>query len=203
LSYEAVPDDASESSARVLLRELRTISLEGEFARVFGLLNRLDLPALDHTILQITTPTAENILQALGPHMQGHFRHDLRFKGRLAAIVSYRHFFDGFSDNVRGCIDLASLPNGISPSASFSTTLIGPISPVTMGQTLDLLRFIPHECVASLEVVGFIRAPEDLLVAMPNIETLRLGTLPNRILLPNPGGPHANTDILLRFALSI
>ena len=198
LAYAALPDDSSESSVRVSLRALRTIALEGEFARVFELLNRLDLPALDHTVLRLAALTTENLIKTLGPHMQGHFQRDLRFKGRLAAVVSYRNFFDGFSDSVHGCIDLAPLANGVSPSASFSTTLIGPLSPqpATLGQTLDLLRFIPHEHVASLEVVGPLRVPEDLLVAMPNIETLRLGTLPIRFLLPNREGPHANTDIL-------
>ena len=206
LMHSGLPNSIGWPSIRVSLRQLNTMTLGGEFDRVFALLTRLELPAvLDYVVLQISHFTAQDVLHTLGPYLRDHFQRDVRFQGELAVVVSYSRFSDGFGYSTHGCIDLTSSPNGMSPSAIFSTTLIHPLpsDPASDNLTFDLAAFIPSENVTSLEVVDSIRVPEDLLVAMRNIETLRLCNpmLSSRFLQPDPKGPHANTKLLpsLRF----
>ena len=199
LSYAALPNDADEPPTRVPLPYLRTILLEGGFRRIFGLLNRLELPAgLNRMVLRVSDFTAEDVLQTLGPYMRDHFQRDIRFQGRLTAAVSYGRSFDGFEDSMRGRIDLTSSLS--SPPARFSASLIGTLDPgpAMKKLTLDLLTFIPREHVTSLEVLSPAEVPQDLLVGMPNIEALQLcdTTLSDGFLLPEPEGPHANKKLL-------
>ena len=201
LSYAALPDDSDKSSTRVPLRHLRLISLGGEHRRVFGMLNRLELSAaLDYVDLSVTDFTEEDVLQTLGPYVQDHFRRNIKFQGRLEVTIFYYEFSDGYDKNMCGRLDLKPLPKRTPPSTIFSTTLLGPFppDPTTKKLTLDLLAFTPREHVVSLELIGLAEVPEDLLVTMPNIETLWLHSvkLSDGFLLPNPEGPHANMKLL-------
>jgi hypothetical protein len=92
LEGAAFPDDIDGSGIRVPLRYLKTIALDGKFRGVFGLINRLDLPAtLDSTDLRTTGSTVEDTLQAFGQYMRGYFQRDIRFQDRLEVDAS---FFD-------------------------------------------------------------------------------------------------------------
>ena len=199
LSYAALPDDAP---TQVSLRHLKKLFLEGEFRYVFGLLDRLELPAtLDCTDIRIVDFTAEDVLQTLGSYMQERLQRDNRFRGKLSVVISLCNFadLDYAEENTYGSLKLTPL---LEPSTEFSMSLLipsqDPPDPALKELTLDLLALIPLEHVVSLKVEDHMEIPEDLFVAMPNIETLCLRNtiISNGFLLPDPTGPHANKSLL-------
>ena len=79
-------------------------------------------------------------------------------------------------------------------------SLTGPLPP---GQAmeklrLDLMAFTPQDHVVSFKSEYRLTASEELFVAMPKIEMLWLYDInfSNRLLQPNPEGPHSNKRLL-------
>ena len=193
-----LPDDIDKSSARVSLPHLRTIILEGEPHRVFGLLRRLERPPVsDRTELRLMNFAEEDIPRTLVPYMRDHLRHDIRIQGTLGVYIS---LLDSFPIFTSGTLALLSVSEQMVSPARFLLSLLGPVAlgPTTRKLTLDLLAFIPHKRVVVLKADNSLEVPKDLLVAMPNINTLWLDTptLSDGFLLPDPDGPHANTKLL-------
>ena len=198
LANAALPHDVNGLGVQVPLHHLRSILLEGDASRVFGLLERLEFPAMmDLVILRISNFTTEDIFQTLGPRMQDHFQRDPRFQNRPGVAV-----FPSLVDVYAGPIDdnltqLSKYPlTSLHPR--FIASLIGPRNQIMEKMTLDLMAFVPREHVVHLEVADHIDLPEDLLVEMPNIETLWLSypRFSYQFLQPDPDGPHADMKLL-------
>ena len=201
LAYEGLPDDIGGSAFRVPLRHVKAVSLQGEFRRVFGLLGGLELPtALDSIQLDVDKSTTEDILQTLGPYVRDHLRRDIRFQDRLRIFTSFRSCLAISASPVDDrCHQILWSDRG-PPFANFVALMADPHlpDPVMEKLHLDFMAFTPQERVVCLETMGPLKVPEELFVAMPNIETLWLdrATLSEGFLQPTPDGPHANTKLL-------
>ena len=196
LSGLALPNDANRSTFRAQLRDLKTLSLMGEFHHVFGLLRCLILPeTLDEMYLNISNPTVEDISQILGPYMRNYFRRDSRFRGRLG-VYSFSP-----PSSVSVLVGIASTqttaPIRELPRVSLVVQASQP--PNVLEQLLNnLIALVPLEHVRSYNAGPRAKPSEELFFMMPNIETLCISgvELCEGFLQPNPGGPHANMKLL-------
>lgn len=194
---EVLPDGIDEPEIQVPLRHLRTIDLMDKFFSVFHLLQRLELPAtLDNTSLYMDDVTLEDVHQTLGPYMRGLFQRDPRFQGGLqvtADVCGYVNIYVRLP-----CI--GGIPEPVWPSATFSLSMVGPVpDPSVLKQlSFDIMVFIPQGEVGSLQIEHTLEVPEELFIAMPKLESLRLRnvTLSDGFLRPNPNGPHADRKLL-------
>ena len=196
----ALPDEVGGSGLRVPLPHLRSIDLWGEFHRVFGLLHQLELPVtLDRISLRMGDSTMDDILQTLMPYMRNHFQRDIRFQDRLEIHIS-----EPLDQRIG--IDVGHIGDNpermfwserVSPFVGFSMSITGPHQ-ATDKLCIDLMALIPQAHVVSFKTFHSIQVPEEVLVAMPNIETLWLYglTLPDGFPLPNPNGPYADAKLL-------
>ena len=133
--------------------------------------------------------------------MQNHLRRDIRFHGGLSVEVSSFRTQSHRHEELSGAdLRLTSRERRVLSPANFSVDLRGPVSVKSTRRRLilDLLTLVPHKHVVSLKLEYFVELPEDLLAAMPNIQTLWLDcpTLTYGFLLPDPDRPHANTKLL-------
>ena len=188
LSEMALPSDANGSTLKVSLRNLKLLSLTGEFRYVFGLLRQLVLPeALDTMHLTVTYPTVEDISQTLGSYMQDRFRRDARFQGRL-------HVFSvAYPGSTSVSVGVGTAP----PYARVSVVLPLP-GEMERQLLIGLVAPIPGECVVSFDFDSDMELPEEVFLMMPNIQKLHLlrAKLSEGFLQPNPDGPRANTKLL-------
>jgi hypothetical protein len=188
LSGVGPPCDVSRSGVRLPLRRLETIALEGIFRRVFGLLNLLELPStLDCATFSMEEPTVDDILQTLVPYMRDHIRRDVRFQDRLTIHSRCGSVDIGAHHNVGHARQTSWLAWVWQPTW-FTAFFSGPPYPIVRGLTLDLMVLIPYEHVVSLGTDWSLAIPEEMFIAMPNIEMLSLtgATLSVGFLLPNP-----------------
>lgn len=197
LSDAALPDDADESHVtQVPLLQLKTIALSGKFRRVFGVLRRLELPiALNCTKISLDDSTVEkDVTQILGSFMRDQLQRDTRFQDKLN-VTSLCGYINVCVDNR---LEHPSWLERLSPSTSFTISVIGPPDPVVKSLTLDLMGSLLHEHVIYLETDYTLGIGEEQFSVMPNIETLWLRnvSLVPGFLQPNPNGPHANTKLL-------
>ena len=163
------------------LRQLKAITLIGESNLVFGLLQRLELPAaLDHMQLVFLDTLVEDMIRNLGSYTQNRLRRDIGFREKLVVTC------DG------GDIDVDTYLEGTSEIACTPTFIIK-----TNDSTSNLTALVPCEHVVDLEM-GRLGMGEELFIAMSNIETLRLRDVSLRkgFLQPDPTGPHANVKLL-------
>ena len=179
------------------LRRLKTLSLEGEFRHIFGLLRQLALPEmLDELHLTVFHPTVGDISQALVPYMRDYFRRDPRFQDRLG-VSSSNH--SSVSISV-GVVRTQAAMLGLElPMVSLTVFTV----PNMLEQLLlDLITPIPRERVVSLNPFK-PDTERELPPMMPNIETLCISDveLSGGFLQPNPDGPRTNKKLLpsLRF----
>jgi hypothetical protein len=196
-----IPDDDG-STFQVPMRHLKKLELTGELRSVFRLLNRLTFPGtLDSLLLAAFDSTVENVLQISGPYLQGYFQHH-RPQDRLG--IDAHSVGDRFSIRVKttdkSCLRTSSRKEWL-PFVEFRMIPEETIPPDVLDNLcLDLIAFTPRERVSWLRLrTKFpVNRMEDLLVAMPNIDTLRLSkvALSKGFLQPNPDGPHANTKLL-------
>jgi len=196
LSSAAIPNDTDESTFQVPLRNLKLLSLTGDFRRVIRLLCRLALPeTLDAMHLTGFDLTIEDISQFLRPYMQDHFRHDARFQERLE-ISSYSSFAS-VSVSINVAYAQTTAPTRMSPVATFTAVI--PPADIAEQLFIDLIAFIPQERIVSFgTVLQHRRLPKEIFYAMPNIEILHLSDVgvSGGFLQPNPEGPYANTKFL-------
>lgn len=201
LWYSALPD-MGESGPRVPLRHLRTIALAGDFRTVFLLLQQLELPpTLDYTSFILNNSTVEDVSQTLIPYVRGHFQRDIRFKDKLEVVASFWGFIEIFVGPVDGAPEQTpqSQADLRWPSASFSVNMVDPILPgsLVVKLRLDFMALIPQEHIVSLDMDYSFEVPDELFIAMPNIEILGLSkvTLSDGFLQPSPDGPYAGTKL--------
>ena len=193
----ALPNDTDGFEFQVPLRELQDLSLRGKFRRPFGLMRQLTLPEKLHSMdLTGYNSTAEDVSRTFVPYMRDYFRRDTRFQSRLR-ISAFSVFGSiSISANTVHTQDLAPAQN--SPFAAFRVVLANELPDVLKKLTLDLITLVPQEHVVCLSANLGVNPPEELLFAMPNIETLTLFNveLSEGFLQPDPYGPRANKKLL-------
>jgi len=196
LAKAALPSDAGGSTIKVPLRNLKVLSLMGEFRHLFEFLHRLILPqVLDEIRLAVSDPTAEDISQGLAPYMRDYFQRDPRFQDALE--ISCHSSTYGLISIVVGVVCAqATTP---APQVSLKVALTHTPPQNTVEQfVVDLIAPIPREPVISFIADIDTGLPEEVLFAMPNIKMLSICNveLSKGFLQPNPDGPHPNTKLL-------
>ena len=170
LSDAALPNDADGSAFKVPLPDLKTLTLKGEFRRLFGFLHRLTLPqTLDEIYLTGSNPTVGDISRTLTPYMQDYFRRNTRLQGTLEVYTFSSH------GSISIQVGVAGGWVGAAPWVSLTVDL-DPIPPLgVLGQFLvNLVAPIPQESVVSFTAELDMKIPDELLFAMPNINTLNI-----------------------------
>jgi hypothetical protein len=202
VARSVIPQDDDGSTFQVPMWHLKQLRLTGEHRQVFRLLGRLAFSGvLDSMSIATHDFTVEDVLQISGPYLRGYFQHDHSPQDRLGIDVSANGGFL-IRVNIIGeprpwtsslkypppPVEFRSIPNEILPPD------------VVDNLCLDLITFTPQERVSRLQVTTNAPANqmEDLLIAMPNLETLYLSkvVLSKGFLQPNPDGPHANKKLL-------
>jgi hypothetical protein len=198
-----IPKDDDRSKSQVLLRHLKNLQLRGEFRPMFNLLDRLMFPGtLDSMSLATLDTTVENVLQISGPYLRGYLQHNHRPQDRLGiyiysantgfyfriSLVDEPFLWTSSRYELLPLVDFQVIPDEIIPPNLLDNLC------------LDLIAFTPQERVSRLHLTTNTLANrmEDLLIVMPNIETLYLSqvALSKGFLQPKPDGPHANTKLL-------
>jgi len=194
LWHAALPNDADGFTFTVPLRDLKVLSLSGEFRPLFGLLRRLTLPeTFDNLFLRGSNSTMEEISQTIVPYMQEYFRRDARFQDRLGIFT----IFSPSAASISVICDPTTTPQK-ALYATFEVTLAVPPPPDTLGRLfIDLLALTPREHAALFETTLGIKPPDQLFLMTPNIRTLRLSgvELSEGFLQPDPDGPQANRKL--------
>jgi hypothetical protein len=185
---------------QVPLRHLKQLDLTGELRRVFRLLDRLAFPGtLDSMSLAVFDSTVKDISQICGPYLRGYFRRDHRLHDRLGiGAYSTPSSFSIWVSTVGEPHLWTPFQRESLPFVAFEAVLNG-LTPDVLGNLcLDFIAFTPQEHVLCFRVDPSTNRIEDLLIVMPNIETLCLSNvvLYNSFLQPNPDGLRANTKLL-------
>jgi len=194
LSDAALPDDVNGFTLKLPLRQLKMLSLSGEFRRLFGLLRQLVLPeALDEISLDVSDSTVEDFSQTLGPYMRDYFRRDPRFQDRLGIYSCSSPRFTSISVRTRNPELVHGLPR---VSLTVQPDLLPP-SAIELSLT-NIIAPIPLEYIRSFHAGLGTKLSEELFFMMPNIEVLHISDmdLSEGFLQPNPDGPHANMKFL-------
>lgn len=192
----AIPEDGGDGSVpQVTLRHLKNLFLRGDFRRVFSVLDRLAFPRPLNCIEVITfNSTAGGISRTLGPYLQRYFHHDCEPQDRLATRVHSSR--TQLSIRVK-TEDMVHNPSPFSAKFKASLAKNAPYEALK-NLCHDLVSFTPRKYAYIFDTNLPTTRLEDLLVAMPNIETLGLfdTKLSEGFLQPNPDGPHAKTKLL-------
>ena len=209
LTGSVIPEDNDRSTFQIPLRHLEKLRLMGELRHVFRLLDRLSLTgALDFLSLTVHNSTVDDVLQISGSYLRGYFRHDHWLQGRLG--IESRHSVHMGNDFCSIHVETLGEPHSWSPSpfqrkplpsVMFKAIPVGGVSPCILGSlSLKLIAFTPGERMFRFktDVSTNPKRMENLLVAMPNVEILRLSNveLDKGFLQPNPDGPRANAKLL-------
>jgi len=197
LSDTTLPNDVDNSTFRVRLPHLKTLSLTGEPHHLVGLLRRLIFPGvLDEMELTGSGPTVEDMPQTLELYMQDYFRRDVKFQDRLGLSSSYCDDSIAISVDVIDPQATTLMPEPPHVSLTALTDLLPPdaLEPLF----LNLIALIPRERVVHLDADLEVGVPEELFFMMPNIEGFRISDaeLSEGFLQPDPDGPHADKKLL-------
>ena len=181
----------SESVFRVPLRQLRKLSLEGDFCSVFQLLDQLEHPdKLDLTHLDLTQCVGEAVSELLEPYLRNRIRRDGGFQSRLAILVSCADDYISFEIGILGKHDTLPTPLGYGhPSVSFMVRFGRGLPHGTIEKLCTLLiAAAPREHVVKFTGGPNIPTVRDLPITMPNVESLHLvcSVISDRFLRPDP-----------------
>jgi hypothetical protein len=199
MTRSMIPEDDDGSIFQVPMRNLRVLELAGELRPMFRLLDRLAFPGtLDRIFLSALDSTVEDVLQISGPYLRGYFRRDHRLPNRLGVSVSASR-----------CLAISvDIINNNNPRVSherwvdFTAILRGAASPDVLDNLcLDFIAFTPQNRVSQLQLSTnrpLTNRMNNLLIAMPNIETLYLlkVALSKGFLQPDTNGPQASRKLL-------
>ena len=197
LGGSAIPEDNDNISVcQVTLQHLKYLYLYGDLRRVVKILERLVFSHPLNSFSIVTKDSAvESVLQALIPYVRLHLQDDLGVRDRLElTALTFRTV-------------LLISAQGKHGVAEYTPYLTGFKVGVAQGTPRDVLENLCHDLVMSiprLERVGDLhtnlpsRKLEDLLIAMPNIETLNLSSvkMSEGFLQPNPNEPYAESKLL-------
>jgi hypothetical protein len=100
LSHDSVPDvDSDRPSFQIQLCHLKTFHLESNPHRVFGLLDRLELPdKMDHLNLSLYECQPPDLPQTLGPYLRNHIRRRSPDRLKLSVTSDIGWFFITMED---------------------------------------------------------------------------------------------------------
>ena len=196
LSGPAVPGGGGDGPMpQVELRHLKKLHLNGTLRHVLTVLDRLSFPRpLDSISLITSNCTAEDVSQAFVPYLKLYLRPDrgLPYKLTVEASPSY----DRASIRIR-TEDEADM---YTPFSATFTANLGENVPEIILQNLchDFIASIPQERVWNFNTNLPPNQLEELLVAMPNTETLVLSdvVLSEGFLQPSQDGPYAGKKLV-------
>ena len=191
----AVPEEDGDGPVfQVTLPNLKSLSLTGELHDVFRLLERLVFPhPLEFSRLVLSSLTTDSILPVFGSYLRHYFRPNHESQGKL--WIKTRSSLPRLLFRVETEEDA---DNDSPFRAEFEVTpeVIPPGDLRSLSH--DLIALAPQGCIYGLNTDLPIRRLEDLLVAMPNVETLQLcnAALSEGFLQPNPIGPYSKARLL-------
>jgi hypothetical protein len=203
LTLNALPidDDGGDGPRLQLpLPHLERFLLVGTLRRVFSTLLRLEFPRrMDHGDISFHQCTLQEVIEVIGPYIRDYLRRDARFRNRLGVSISsvpYRIVFHASVVGV-GYRGPNRLPQNCSPYGNFEASLSQPVPrDVRKKVYIDILALLPRESIVDFRTD--LPVTEDILVAMPNLETLHLAdpVVSDGFLLPDPNGPNAGKKLL-------
>ena len=193
-------DGRNDPRPQVPLRHLEKISLTGAFHHVFPILHRLEFPErMDHGEIALRDCTLQEVLGTIGPYIRDYLRRDARFRDSLGMFISSTSLCVFFY----ACAVKAGHhgPNRLSqhgpPYGKFRAELSQPIHyDARKKLCIDVLALLPQESIIDLKTDLLVT--EEIIVAMPNLETLHLigPVVLDGFLLPDPGGSNAHRKLL-------
>jgi hypothetical protein len=195
LSRDSVPDVGNdEPSSKIQLRHLKTLKLECNLRRVFGLLNYLELPdKMDHLQLSLSECLPSDLPQTLGPYLGNYVRRRSPDRLSLVAHPNTKTFGIQVKDTCES--DLTR--------KGWFATVKGATS-VTLGEEeadklcFDTIAYLPQEKVVNLSTTLPILRSEELCVRMCSLTHLHLEDvdLSTWFIEPDTREPHAFKDFL-------
>ena len=195
LSHESVPDVGNDGpSSKIQLCHLKTLKLEHNLRRVFGLLNHLELPdKMDDLQLSLSEYLPSDLLQTLGPYLGNHVRR--RYPDRLI-LVSY-HSTKTFSIQMKDACE-----SDLTRKGWFAR--VKGVTSVTLGEEeayklcFDTIAYLPQEKVVHLTTNLPVLRSEELCARMSNLTHLHLEDvdLSTWFIESNTREPHAFKDFL-------
>ena len=191
-------DNRGGSKFRVPLYHLEELCLVGEVHHVFPILHEVELPErVDRMKMSFRGSSADEIREAIGPHIREYLRRDPRFEGRLGVCISI--ILNAISLRV-GVIGVGDHgpdrpPQRDPPYATFSVTPRGARLEERERLCIYVLSQLPQESIVYLETNLSAATTKEMVVAMSNLEALYLinPVVFYGFLLPYPDrlNPHA------------
>jgi hypothetical protein len=170
LSHDSVPDVDNDRASCVRLPHLKQLHLGSDLPRIFGMLNRLELPdKMDVLKLTMFESSPSDLLQILGPYLGNRVRRRSLGRLRLSAYRDDSYFTIRVGDPCEGVLTLAN---------EFMT--VEGITSATLGEEeadklcFDIIAHIPlQEVVEVITTLPILRS-EKLCAQMCNLTRLRL-----------------------------
>ena len=199
LSHGSIPDVHSDrSSSQVQLPHLKTLNLESSLHRVFGLLNRLELPdKMDDLSLILPDYPPSHLSQTVGPYLGDHVRRRSSDRLRLAIAPYQNHFWVKVGDACEG-----------RPTWGWFVAMEGYLGYMTMEKQeeannlcFDIIAHIPPGNILELTTTTLpILRSGELCIRMCNLTHLHLGgvKLSEWFVEPEIPEPYVFKDILPR-----
>jgi hypothetical protein len=193
-------DDGDRPRLQVPLRHLERAWLTGTFHHIFPILHQLEFPErMDNGEIFIYDCTPQEVLAVIGPYIRDYLRRDARFRDRLEIHVSSTSHGISFQAGVFGvwCNGLNRPPVHYTPHGWFRAMFSQPSTyDAAMKLCFDALTTLPQKSIVSFETP--LSVTEEIIVAMPNLEVLRLfrPVVSDGFLLPDPDGPNADKKLL-------
>ena len=201
LFRDFVPDiDDDRSSSQLQLRRLKTLLLEGSHRRVFGLLDRLELPdKMDNLRLSLSECPPSDLQQYIGPYLRNCIRR--RSPGGLRLLIHPSpHLLSIMVGDA--CESYWNRGDWFVVVSWTTGGILG--EEVTRGLCFDIVAHIPLEEVVQLNAVGLpVLRSEQLCARMCNLTHLCFdgADLSTWFVEPDIYQPHLFRDLLpeLRF----
>ena len=200
LDSPVIPEDDDEPTSQVTLQNLERLDLTGNLHCVTRMLERLTFPRPLKS-LQVTTVNSavKSVLQTLGPYVRQYFRSDRGLWSRLKLRAQ------ASCDNLAVYVENQDGAGDFSQFSAEFVVRLAQGTPQDVAQNLcrDFVTLLPQEHVSGFRTNLPPNKLENLLIAMPKIETLELleVDISEGFLRPNPDGPHSKSELLpsLRF----
>jgi len=193
-------DSGNDSKFLVPLRRLERLCLIGTFHDIFPILHRLELPKrIESASLEFYNCKFEEAYEIIGPYIRNYLQRDPRFRNRLEISTLYSSYSTSISTiAVAAEYWGPNLPPQVdSPCAAFKIGLSRRVpSNLRRKLNIKILALLPLESIVSFKTN--LRATEEVLVVVPNLEVLHLvgPGVSNGFLLPDPDGPNAHKKLL-------
>jgi hypothetical protein len=154
---------------------------------------------MDHGEISLDNCTPQEVLEVIGPYIRDYLRRDARFIDRLGMYVSCTSRSITFRTSVVGVgYNGPNRPSEHDPPYGRFRVEVSQPSTYDAVEKLcfKVLAILPQESIAGFET----RLPvtEEIVVAMPNLETLYLHypEISDGFLLPDPNGPNVGKKLL-------